>query len=58
MDGLLLENAASFLSKANGKPVMSEILNLMKEEITRFEIEKLASGHHKDFVKPGFEGFP
>ena len=54
-DGLLLENAASFLSKANGKPVMSEILNLMKEEITRFELEKIVSGSHNDFEKSKVE---
>ena len=51
LDGLVFENVASFLANPTGQPVMSEILNLIKDEISRLEIEKLACGHHEDFVK-------
>ena len=42
---------ASFLAQSNGEPVMSGVLELIKEEINRIEIEKLVSGSHEDFIE-------
>ena len=51
LEGLLLENVASFLAQSSGEPVMSGVLKLIKEEINRIEIEKLVSGFHEDFIE-------